>query len=62
MRSVLDQVEGIGSKRKAKLLRTFGSIKKMRKASVDELKGAGLPTKVAENLHEKLKQQNKQKN
>ena len=62
MRSVLDQVEGIGSKRKTKLLRTFGSIKKMREASVDELKGAGLPTKVAENLHEKLKQQNKQKN
>ncbi|MGJ5712196.1 excinuclease ABC subunit UvrC [Staphylococcus auricularis] len=62
MRSVLDQVEGIGSKRKTKLLRTFGSIKKMREASVDDLKGAGLPAKVAENLHEKLKQQNKQKN
>ena len=28
MRSILDTVDGIGSKRKTKLLRTFGSIKK----------------------------------
>lgn len=31
LRSILDQVEGIGPKRKTKLLRTFGSIKKCAK-------------------------------
>jgi excinuclease ABC subunit C len=50
----LDTVDGIGSKRKTKLLRTFGSIKKMKEASVEELKSAGLPQNVAENLHQAL--------
>ncbi|EGQ3712417.1 excinuclease ABC subunit UvrC [Staphylococcus pseudintermedius] len=45
LRSILDQVEGIGPKRKTKLLRTFGSIKKMREASVETLQEAGLPKK-----------------
>lgn len=54
MRSVLDNVEGIGPKRKTKLLRTFGSIRKMRQASVDELKQAGLPEKTAKALAEVL--------
>ncbi|UAS25995.1 excinuclease ABC subunit UvrC [Staphylococcus pseudintermedius] len=50
LRSILDQVEGIGPKRKTKLLRTFGSIKKMREASVETLQEAGLPKKTAEVL------------
>src|SRR5699024_5872547 len=54
LKSVLDTVDGIGSKRKTKLLRTFGSIKKMKEASVEELKSAGLPQNVAENLHQAL--------
>ena len=54
LQSVLDTVDGIGSKRKTKLLRTFGSIKKMKEASVEELKSAGLPQNVAENLHQAL--------
>src|SRR5699024_12214016 len=32
LQSVLDTVDGIGSKRKTKLLRTFGSIKKMKRS------------------------------
>lgn len=56
LQSVLDTVEGIGSKRKTKLLRTFGSIKKMKEASIEDLKAAGLPKKVAENLQYALKQ------
>ncbi|MEY8599236.1 excinuclease ABC subunit UvrC [Staphylococcus shinii] len=54
LQSVLDTVEGIGAKRKTKLLRTFGSIKKMKSASVEDLKKSGLPQNVAENLHQAL--------
>ncbi len=35
--SVLDVVPGIGEKRKKELLKNFGSLKKMKEASVDEL-------------------------
>lgn len=35
--SVLDDVPGVGAKRKHELLRSFGSLKKIREASVDEL-------------------------
>lgn len=54
LQSVLDTVDGIGSKRKTSLLRTFGSIKKMKEASVVDLKKAGLPEKVALNLQQAL--------
>ncbi|MDN5809860.1 MAG: excinuclease ABC subunit UvrC, partial [Staphylococcus equorum] len=54
LQSVLDTVDGIGAKRKTKLLRTFGSIKKMKEASIDDLKTSGLPQNVAQNLHQAL--------
>lgn len=54
LKSVLDDVDGIGSKRKTTLLRTFGSIKKMKEASLDDLKKSGLPEKVAKNLQQAL--------
>ena len=54
LQSVLDTVDGIGSKRKTRLLRTFGSIKKMKEASVADLQQAGLPEKVAHNLQQAL--------
>ncbi|HAR6217706.1 TPA: excinuclease ABC subunit UvrC [Staphylococcus pseudintermedius] len=57
LRSILDQVEGIGPKRKTKLLRTFGSIKKMREASVESLQEAGLPKKTAEVLFKALQEE-----
>ncbi|ENP2398319.1 excinuclease ABC subunit UvrC [Staphylococcus pseudintermedius] len=57
LRSILDQVEGIGLKRKTKLLRTFGSIKKMREASVETLQEAGLPKKTAEVLFKALQEE-----
>lgn len=56
LKSVLDTVEGIGAKRKTRLLRTFGSIKKMREAPIEDLKDAGLPQKVAENLQAALEE------
>ncbi|BBO73581.1 UvrABC system protein C [Desulfosarcina widdelii] len=37
VRSALDQVAGVGPKRKAMLLKHFGSIKKIRAATVDEI-------------------------
>ncbi|EME7467859.1 excinuclease ABC subunit UvrC [Staphylococcus pseudintermedius] len=57
LRSILDQVEGIGPKRKTKLLRTFGSIKKMREASVETLQEAGLPKKTTEVLFKALQEE-----
>ena len=37
LRSVMDEIEGIGDKRKKALLRAFGSVEGIRDASVDEL-------------------------
>ncbi len=50
--SVLDGLPGVGPKRKQQLLKHFGSIKKIREASVAELNDAGLPMKVAESVME----------
>lgn len=51
--SILDEVEGIGEVRKKKLLRKFGSVKKMKEASLEEL-GEILPKEVAKNLKAEL--------
>jgi hypothetical protein len=52
MHLVLNSLQQIKcAKRKTKLLRTFGSIKRMKEASVEDLKNSGLPQNVAENLH-----------
>jgi len=45
--SALDDIPGVGSKRKMMLLNHFGSIKKIRSANVEEFKQAGLPEKLA---------------
>ncbi|MFC4618188.1 excinuclease ABC subunit UvrC [Camelliibacillus cellulosilyticus] len=55
-KSALDDIEGIGPKRKRALFRHFGSVKKMAEASVEELIAAGLPIKVAETLKNQLNQ------
>jgi len=52
--SILDNVSGIGEKRKRQLLKKYSSINKMKLASVDELSKI-LPKDVAYNLHEFLK-------
>ena len=51
--SVLDNIEGIGAKRKKELIKTFGSVNKIRNASIDELKKI-LPENVAINLKDYL--------
>ena len=53
--SVLDVVPGIGEIRKKDLLRHFGSLKKMKEATLDELKEI-LPEEVANNLFSYLKE------
>ncbi|MDE5539521.1 MAG: excinuclease ABC subunit UvrC, partial [Bacilli bacterium] len=60
--SVIDNIEGIGEKRKKELIKTFGSVNKMRNASIDELKKI-LPENIALNLKAYLKSiQEEQKN
>jgi excinuclease ABC subunit C len=55
MRSVLDSVPGIGEKRKKELLKNFGSIKKIRAATVDELTALpGMNRKAAEAVKSNL--------
>jgi excinuclease ABC subunit C len=54
--SVLDDIEGIGEKRKKLLLKSFGSIKKMKEASLTDFTGLGIPMKAAEELMRKLQQ------
>lgn len=58
--SKLDEIEGLGPKRKKLLLTHFKSLKKIASASHEELTELGLPNKVAENVeayfaHERLK-------
>jgi excinuclease ABC subunit C len=49
LRSVLDEIPGIGARRKRLLLQRFGSLKRLRAASVEELQRVGgLPPRVAE--------------
>ena len=52
--SILDMVDGVGPARKKQLLKKFGSLKKMREASIEELETI-LPGAVAKNLFDYLK-------
>ncbi|MBD9099145.1 excinuclease ABC subunit C, partial [bacterium] len=54
--SYLDMVDGIGEVRKKELLKKYGSLKKIKEASVEELKEI-LPTDVAENLYNLLRKE-----
>ncbi|MER1987074.1 MAG: excinuclease ABC subunit UvrC [Solibacillus sp.] len=49
--SVLDEIEGIGPKRKQQLLKHFGSVKKIRAATVDQLIEAGIPNNLAYSIN-----------
>ena len=53
--SVLDDIEGIGPKRKKQLLNHFKSVKRMKEASLEELQEL-LPDKVAEELFQSLQE------
>jgi excinuclease ABC subunit C len=51
--SILDEVPGLGPKRKKDLIRHFGSLKKMRSASEEDL-GEVVPSRVASDLYSAL--------
>lgn len=53
--SILDDIEGIGSKRKKELIKKFGSVKNMKNASITELEEV-LPSNVAIELHKYLEE------
>ncbi|KRM60032.1 hypothetical protein C5L31_001043 [Secundilactobacillus malefermentans] len=54
--SRLDDIPGVGPKTRNKLLRKFGSIKKIAEAAPDELKELGISTTVVDTIKVTLKQ------
>ena len=55
--SVLDDVPGVGPKRKRALMRRFGSLKKMRAASEEEIAATkGIPAEVAHAVYQALQE------
>jgi excinuclease ABC subunit C len=53
--SVLDDIPGLGQTRKSALLKHFGSLKRLREASIDEITGApGIGAQTAQAVHEAL--------
>lgn len=57
-RSELDQIQGIGEKRKQALLNHFGSVARVREASLDELSGIkGMNRAVAQRVYEFFRQE-----
>lgn len=55
MKSVLDEIPGIGEKTRKELLKHFGSLKKIREASLEELQNApGIGPKTAQSIFEFL--------
>ena len=50
--SALDGIEGVGPKRKQQLMHHFGSVKKIKEASVDQLIESGMQEKVAQTIYE----------
>lgn len=57
--SILDEVIGMGPKRKKALLKAFGSFTALRNASLEEIKQSHtVPIQVAEDVYAVLKQYN----
>ena len=51
-KSLLDEIEGVGEKRKEALLKHFKSIKKIANATIEELENVeGIDRKTAENIY-----------
>ncbi|SFS73029.1 excinuclease ABC subunit UvrC [Marininema halotolerans] len=50
LHSVLDDIPGVGQKRKTLLYKHFGSVEKMKQASVEEYRNAGIGDKLAREI------------
>ena len=56
-RSPLDAVPGLGEIRRKRLLKHFGSLKRIRSATLEELYDVpGIPSAVAETVYERFSQ------
>lgn len=55
IKSVLDDIPGVGPKRKQQLMKAFGSIKKIKAASELELQAANIPPKLAADIRQYFK-------
>jgi excinuclease ABC subunit C len=55
VRSFLDDIPGIGAKRRRALLTRFGSLSRLREASIDDLRRtAGISESLATAIHDVL--------
>ena len=55
MESQLDDIEGVGTRRKEDLLKHFGSIARLRRATVEQIAAApGVGPELAQKLHHLL--------
>jgi len=55
--SALDDIPGVGPKRKTQLLQHFGTVKKIREGSAAEFQKAGLPEKLAISVVQHFKEE-----
>ncbi len=55
IQSQLDDIPGVGEKRRKQLLKHFGSLKKMKEATIEDIIEAGMPKGVAEAIYQKLR-------
>lgn len=56
--SQLDEIPGIGEKRRKKLFQHFGSLKKMKEASVEDFRQLGIGDKLAQEIISHLRKMN----
>ena len=54
LKDILDNVEGVGKKRKEILYRTYKTVDNILKASDEELKKLGIPSNIAQNIKDYL--------
>ena len=50
LKEVLDEIDGVGKKRKEILYRTYKTLENIKNADIEELKKLGIPEKVAQNI------------
>jgi excinuclease ABC subunit C len=57
-RSILDEIPGVGQTRKTALMKWFGSIDTLRRATVDEIRAVpGIPRYLADDIHRTLQKE-----
>ncbi len=57
--SYLDNIEGLGPKRKEILIKHFITVDAIKNASVEDIKKAGIPLQIAQNIYDYFKEENK---